>query len=133
MNTGSALNSQVHLSGFALLCGFLSPSLVSLQQKHYLDISSRRSDTRWACDTSKQLWDMTFQLWDLRCKNLHDSPTILNLHGLPYLKDTVAFEYNLVYSDLPPLYKKYFRPTLPTLLKRPVQHLKRWFLFIRSI
>ena len=49
------------------------------------------------------------------------------------MKVRVAFEYNHGYSDLPPLYKKYFRQTLSTLLKRPVQHLKRWFLLICSI
>ena len=94
---------------------------------------SRRTGSRWASDTSKQLWLLTFSIWEHRCSNLHDSPTILNVHGLPYLQTRIAYEYTLGYSDLPSSYKPYFRDSLSVLLKKHPPHLKRWFLLIRSI
>ena len=104
-----------------------------MQHQHFKEIGSLRSGSRWASDTTKQLWDLAFQLWDCRCNNLHDTPAILQLHGLPYLKERIAYEYTLGYADLPPLYKKYFKDDLSTLLKRPPSRLIRWFLLIRSI
>ena len=125
--------TQTSLGGWALLCGYLSSAIVNLQHAHYSSLESRKTGSRWASDTSKQLWLLTFSIWEHRCSNLHDSPTILNVHGLPYLQTRIAYEYTLGYSDLPSSYKPYFRDSLSVLLKKHPPHLKRWFLLIRSI
>ena len=127
------MHTQTSLGEWALLCGYLSSAIVNLQHAHYSSLESRKTGSRWASDTSKQLWLLTFSIWDHRCSNLHDSPTILNVHGLPYLQTRIAYEYTLGYSDLPSSYKTYFRDSLSVLLKKHPPHLKRWFLLIRSI
>lgn len=132
-DVNNALYAQSALGGWALLCGFISKAMVSLQQSFYSSIHSRRTGSRWATETTKQLWLLSFNIWDHRCSHLHDSPSFLNLHGLSYLKERISYEYTLGHSSLPTQYKKYFRVTLPDLLSSQPPQLKSWFLLIRSI
>ena len=117
---------------FATLCGFLSLSLIEIQQTYLSEIASKKSASRWATNLTKHLWDITHQLWTQRNDALHNSEQIEMLSGKATLRSSIVLEYNLGADDLPSVYSKYFHLPLRFLFKKKIGFLKRWFRLIRS-
>ena len=131
-NINSQLLSQLNLGWYNTLCGFLSPSLISLQQDYYTEISSQRSSLRWATNMTSKLWQVTYQIWCQRNDVLHSNNNIHLLSGLKDLKEGITFEYHLNLESLHPVYSSYFHLPLTTLLTKSSTYLKNWFLIIRT-
>lgn len=111
-----AFSSQISLGWYALLCGYISKHIVSAQVVHYSLISSKKQASSWGTSLIKQQWNMLFQLWNFRNKNLHDTPTIHRLSGLAILKQCIAREYHTGPADLDPTFNHFFSIPLTELL-----------------
>ena len=131
-DTNDALNTQLQVSWYYMLCGMLTENIVSLQQSFYNDIDSKRSAQRWATNLIKQLWNIIHQLWLQRNEALHQEDSIYKLSRLQILMNSITNEYNYGLADLPSIYSSYFNTPLPIILKKSSKFLKRWFLLIRS-
>ena len=128
----SALQTQLNIGWYHLLCGFITNDLIDLQQCFFTDIGSLKSSTRWGINLTKQLWNIVHQMWLQRNDALHKEDSIQNMTRLIILKSSISQEHNQGLQDLPHIYSSYFHIPLPSLLKRSQNYLKRWFLIIRS-
>ena len=111
---------------------FFTPSIISLQQDYYTEISSQRSSLCWATNMTSKLWKVTYQIWCQRNDVLHSNNNIHLLSGLQELKAGINFEYHLNLESLHPVYSSYFHLPLKTLLTKSSTYLKNWFLIIRT-
>jgi hypothetical protein len=127
-----ALTEQLELGWFALLCGYLTHSLVTTQHRYFQSISSRRHGASWAKQLTQKLWNLSFSIWKSRNSCLHDTDTIHRLHGLTHLRRAIAAECALGQSDLPQPYAPFFYLPASSLLRKSTQYLKRWFATVRS-
>ena len=128
----NAFNCQMKLDWYYFMCGMITTELVELQQLEYSKMNSKKLGTRWATDLTHKLWNITHQLWKHRCDHLFETDEIHKLSGLEQLTAAVISEYGLGKGDLPQVYTSFFHTPLPSILEKPVRHLKRWFLIIRS-
>ena len=126
------LMNQLNLGWYTSLGGFLSPSLITLQQSHYTETSSRKSSLRWATNLTTKLWTITYQLWCHRNDVLHSNDNLQLLSGFSALKKCISFEHSLGKLSIPPVYSSYFHIPLQSLLLKNSSYLRKWFLVIRS-
>jgi len=127
-----AITSQLNITWFHFLSGFISHHIIKIQSLHYTAQGSRRSANSWASSLIKKLWNIVHQIWLHRNANLHDSDTINTLSGKDSLLESVTTEYTLGYNDLPHVYSSFFHLPLSSLLQKSSKYLKQWFLLIRS-
>ena len=71
-----ALNSQLRVSWYYMICGMITKDLINLQQIHYHQLSSLRSANRWATDLIKFFWNFLHSLWLQRNEALHKEASI---------------------------------------------------------
>ena len=128
-----ALQSQLDIGWYTLLCGFVTKHFKSIQTEYYQQLGKRNSGWRWAIQLIGKLWQITHSM---RChwnEALHESPSIINSrrHGLDQLHTAVRAELQQGLDQLAPLYQGYFCDNAITLLSKPADCIKRWFLVIR--
>ena len=126
-----ALQSQLDTGWYALLCGLVTKHFESVQTGYYQQLGLRNSGRRWAIRLIGKLWQITHSMWCHRNEALHESPIINSRHGLDSLHTAVRAELQQGLDQLAPLYQGYFREIATTLLSKPANHIKRWFLVIR--
>ena len=114
------------------LCGFISPSIVQIQEKYLQSLNSKKNSSRWASNLISQLWKIVHKIWCHRNSILHDKHKIDELSGLSPLQQAITSEFNRGYENLPPTYSSYFHHPLQFILSKPVSYQKQWFLVIRS-
>ena len=78
-----------------------------------------------------KLWQITHSMWCHRNEAIHESPIINSRHGLDQLHTAVRVELQQGLDQLAPLYQGYFCDNAITLLSKPADCIKRWFLVIR--
>ena len=127
-----AINSQLEFSWFAVLCGYISHHITTVQQSYFTSIGSRKTGQCWTKKLILKLWDILHNIWKFRNDALHQEATLSQLSGMDQLKQAIIQEHTTGLDTLPPVYRSYFSRPLETLLAKPVTHLKQWFLVIRS-
>ena len=125
------LNNQLSIGWYGTLSGLIHPSIISLQQKHYTAIQSRRTGSAWGHRLIRQLWQYIFDLWKLRNHTLHENPMPVG-QGVDYLNFSIQVEYLTGPIGLPKHYKDFFTVSLTTLLNKPIEQRKQWFRLIRK-
>ena len=111
-----AFNTQLSIGCFPTLCVFLSSPLIDIQQQYFLDCGSIKSSYRWTTNLTKQLWNITHQLWKHRNDILHKSEQLSIISVKELLKSTIITEHELGLDDLPSLFSKYFHIPIRILL-----------------
>jgi hypothetical protein len=127
-----AFNAQRELGWYAFLMGFITKPIVSMQNSYYSTIQSRKKGSTWATRLIVKCWNIVYHLWTHRNSVLHESQVLASLSGLDALRASISAEYAVGRSSLHPVYTRYFTTTLETILLRPPDQLKLWFLLIRS-
>jgi len=112
--------------------GCIAKPIVSLQNSYYLTIQSRKKGSTWATWLIIKGWNLVYHLWTHHNSVLHESQALTSLSGLDPLRRAIKTEHTLGRSSLHQVYNRYFSTTLETLLQRPPDQLKQWFLVIRS-
>ena len=126
-----ALQSQLQIGWYALLCGYITKHFESIQTVYYQQLGKRNSGRRWAIRLIGKLWQITHSMWCHRNEALHESPIINARHGLEQLHTAVRAELQQGLDQLAPVFQGYFRDNAETLLAKPAYFIKRWFLVIR--
>ena len=80
----------------------------------------------------KKLWDISFSLWDHRCKTLHDTENVINEHAHEILDKALAKEWNVVPTCLLPLAQRSFDTARGKLLNYNSLRKKAWFTTVRA-
>jgi hypothetical protein len=127
-----AFIAQQELGWYAFLMGFIAKPIVSLQNSYYSTLQSRKKGSTWATRLIFKCWNLVYHLWTHRNSVLHESQALASLSGLEALRNSITAEYAVGRSSLHPVYNRYFITTLETILLRPPDQLKLWFLVIRS-
>ena len=128
----TACKYQLLVGWEAMLHGFISQRLVTCQQDHYSEMSSRKLGTRWGVQLIKRLWSLIHLHWTHRNSILHETEAIDLLSGVGQLTVAVINEYEQGLGELPSIYTNYFVSPLAFILQKPTAYLKQWFLVIRS-
>ena len=128
----TAISSQLDLGWYALLCGYLSKSLIQCQHSYYVSLNSKKHGSTWGHQLTMKLWHLTFSIWKHRNSALHESDAIDRLSGIQLLKNAITSEYTRGQEDLPMPYSPFFYFPLPTLLRKLTIYLKRWFMTVRA-
>ena len=131
-NIDEALRSQLHLGWYYFLCGMQTDKFVNIQQEYYKKINSRRLGTRWATNVTQKMWKILHQIWKHRCNILHNTDALHNNSGKDQLMEAITLEYELGQNNLPGPYSSFFHTPLPSLLNKTIEHMKRWFLIVRT-
>jgi hypothetical protein len=126
-----ALQSQLDIGWYALLCGYITKHFESIQTVYYQQLGKRNSGRRWAIRLIGKLWQITHSMWCHRNEALHESPIINARHGLEQLYTAVRAELQHGQDRLATVFQGYFRDNAETLLAKPAHYIKRWFLVIR--
>jgi hypothetical protein len=87
-----ALQSQLDIGWYALLCGYITKHFESIQTVYYQQLGKRNSGRRWAIRLIGKLWQITHSMWCHRNEALHESPIINARHGLQQLHTAVRAE-----------------------------------------
>ena len=127
-----AFNSQISIGWYNFLCGFISTSIVNVQQDYFVHIGSRKSGSRWAASLIIQLWKLIHQIWCHRNTIIHETNKIHSLSGLTPLQQSISIEYEKGYDQFPTSYSSYFHHPLSFILSKHITYQKNWFLIIRS-
>ena len=90
------------------------------------------TNSTWATRLIVKCWNIVYHLWTHRNSVLHESHALASLSGLEALRNSISAKYAVGSSSLHPVYNRYFITTLETILLRPPDQLKLWFLVIRS-
>ena len=113
--------------------GFLVKRWSHYMQTYYLSQGTKNSGKLWAKRAVKYLWEATFELWEFRNKQLHETDKLHELEGLATLKSAVKAEWNLGLGQLPASdFSHYFTMSLEKLMKFTVDYLKSWFMIVRQ-
>ena len=126
----NACKYQLLLGWETLLHGFISKRLISCQQDHYSEMSSRKLGTRWGVLLIKKLWVIIHLHWTHRNSILHETEAIDLLSGVGQLTVAVVNDYEQGLGELPSVYTPYFVSPLAFILQKPTAYLKQWFLII---
>ena len=62
-STFVSLLTQLDIGWFALLCGYVTKSLIQCQHSFYKSIESRKHGTSWGRQLSTKLWNLTRSIW----------------------------------------------------------------------
>ena len=127
----SALLSQIRIGWYSTLCGFIHPSITTLQQQQYNLLRSRRTGHNWTQKLIHFFWNILQQLWRLRNNTLHEN-TINENNGSENLDYSIALEYHIGPIGLPSTFQTYFNQSLDTLLQKDITAKKQWFNLIRN-
>ena len=127
-----ACRYQLLLGWESMLHGILSKKIITCQQDHYSESSSRKLGSRWGVTLIKKLWDIIHLHWTHRNSILHATEAIDLLSGVGHLTLAVINEYEQGLGELPSVYTSYFVSPLAFILQKPTAFLKKWFLIIRS-
>ena len=131
-STQLAFNYQLILGRETLLQGYISDQIIQLQQRHYTSLQSRKTGIRWGVLFTNKLWLIIHQIWLHRNNTLHETEVIDIISGAEHLQEAIFLEHLQGLDNLPYVYASYFLTPLQSLFKKPITHLKQWFLVIRS-
>jgi hypothetical protein len=70
---GLLADQQDTIGGRQLFEGWLHFEWESIQEKYYLEINSRRSGKRWTVAVITKLWDVAWDMWELRNEVYHNT------------------------------------------------------------
>lgn len=87
-----ALQSQLAIGWYALLCGLVTKHFKSIQTVYYQQLGLRNSGRRWAIRQIGKVWHITHSMGCHRSEALHESPIINSRH-------TVLTGYTQLYAQ----------------------------------
>ena len=133
--TRSMISDQRLIGWNQFLLGFIPSSWNThfvhiLRDKHLL---RRYSPVLWASKLIRATWQFIHDTWEARCRKLHETDLIHDLSGKTQLLLSIKAELAIGLHNLPACdFSRLFSIPTSTLLNKPLEYLKDWFVTIRS-
>ena len=89
-----AAREQVQIGLRNLPHGLLSKRWADLQFAHYQQTEQRRSGRKWEADVIKQLWLMSFKMWEHQNSVLHSDENLRAQRKVRQLNSKIITEHN---------------------------------------
>ena len=127
----AAILAQRQIGWRSFLEGRISQHWTTYMAEHYRDLHSKRSAEAWTAKLIKHTHEILKAVWDSRNSQLHETIQILELEGLPMLKDAIKAEFGIGLGRLPASeFSSYFTIKLNIILQKSVDQLKHWLMVI---
>ena len=129
----TTLLSQHKLGWKAFQEGLVSTEWVKYQEAYYKEIGSTRAASLWASKFIRAIWELTWNTWDARNKQLHNTARINKLEGRDLLITAIQLEWNIGLGRLPASeFAHLLSGNLKSLLQSSLPALRRWLAVVRN-
>ena len=113
--------------------GIISTKWELYMRSYYGATGNYNSSTKWAKQLIQQAWNMTFNIWNERNKQLHETQRIQDLEGVPTLQTSLRMEWQQGLGRLPASeYSGYFTQSLEDIMLKSIDTQKQWLLTVRQ-
>ena len=129
----TAILEQRQLGWNNFMEGLISPKWSMYMEQYYRKIKSKRSHKKWASKLVHQLCQLTFNIWEIRNKQLHDTAHINDMKGVPILESSIRKEWTQGLGRLPASeFSHLFKHKLDHILSQSNEWKMHWFFVVRQ-
>ena len=123
------MKKQKEIGWQAFLEGTPATGWSDVQQRYFEWIGSRKTGKRWLTSVIQKMWDIAWDLWDHRCKILHNKDSSI-LHARQ--EDDIKTEFDKGTAGLLPHTKRMFSDGLLRVLQRNQQRREAWIVCVQA-
>ena len=123
------MKKQEEIGWQAFLEGTPATGWGEVQQRYFDWIGSKKTGKRWLTSVIQKMWDIAWDLWDHRCKILHNKDSSI-LHARQ--EDDIKTEFDKGTAGLLPHTKRMFSDGLLRVLQRNQQRREAWIVCVQA-
>ena len=129
----NAINEQRSIGWSQFLEGFISKQWSFYMSNHFRLTQSKMKGTTWAAKLIKLNWQLIFNTWECRNKQLFNTKSIEDLQGVAILQTSIQKEISIGLGSLPASqFSHYLTVDTEQLFQKSIETQLAWFTVVRQ-